>query len=785
MNMIELIRLLRRHLVLLITAPLLLAGLVILLTKKPKFIYASETTLYTGLASGSSIEMDKAFNYFVTNTAFDNLINIINSRETQQQVAIRLLAEHLLLGRPDPKYISEASYAQLKKITPAYITDHLRWMKANRASLQTDPLQTEPIHNPLFPAQIDPVVFEYAVDWLTTLMKSNDSNFVYKLLNYEHPHYSIKAVSSVKALRLSNSDLIRLSYETDDPGICQQTLSFFNQRCISNYRLIRENRSDDVVRYFELQLSLANAKLRAAEDKLLGFNKSNNIINYYEQSKAVAVVKEDLAVDQNNIKAQLAGLDAAIKRLEEKLNIQQLVQVKSNRVMDKKRQLGDVNYAIANAEADEQSNPSVATNLADLMNLANTLKSEIKESIDELYTYQHTTDGLPVNKVLDEWLNKVVEAESLRARMQVMEQRNEDFQEQYAVYAPAGAHIKRIEREISVSEQGYLELLHGLNLAKLKQQDNELSANLKTVDPPYFPLSPNPTKRKALVILAALFGGFLVLAGIFITEHFDHTLRDLKTAARILRLPPLGMFPKVLLKPGAVDQKAIQQRLLDMMAQKLLQLDRRGKGPSLVLFMSMYDKEGKTVLAGNLARLMSQQGKKVRYVNTGGPVISGLPLKPYPFFTRLLGYPDPRIDFSDALLADPGSYLNPFTYRMNDGDEMHLTMEAIHQQDEGAQPDIILVESPALLHHRLPAALLEQADCCVLVCRANRTWGEADEVMCNELREKAGDRLRFVVNGVRLQETESLLGELPRKRSAFRRRMKNLFRLQYHAKNQI
>jgi hypothetical protein len=26
---------------------------------------------------------------------------------------------------------------------------------------------------------------------------------------------------------------------------------------------------------------------------------------------------------------------------------------------------------------------------------------------------------------------------------------------------------------------------------------------------------------------------------------------------------------------------------------------------------------------------------------------------------------------------------------------------------------------------------------------------------------------------------------LPRKRSAFRRRMKNLFRLQYHAKNQI
>ena len=259
----------------------------------------------------------------------------------------------------------------------------------------------------------------------------------------------------------------------------------------------------------------------------------------------------------------------------------------------------------------------------------------------------------------------------------------------------------------------------------------------------------------------------------------------MKTAARILRLPPLGMFPKVLLKPGAVDQKAIQQRLLDMMAQKLLQFNLRGKGPRLVLFMSMYDKEGKTVLAGNLARLMSQQGKKVRYLNAGGPVFTAQRLKPYPFSARLLGYPDTRIDYSDALLQDPGKHLDPITYRINDGHEMELTTEAIRLRDEGAQPDIVLVELPALLQHRLPTALLEQEDGCVLVCRANRPWGEADEVMCDELREKAGDRLRFVVNGVRLQETESLLGELPRKRSAFRRRMKNLFRLQYHAKNQI
>ena len=51
-----------------------------------------------------------------------------------------------------------------------------------------------------------------------------------------------------------------------------------------------------------------------------------------------------------------------------------------------------------------------------------------------------------------------------------------------------GSTLKRIDREISVAEQEYLELLKGLNLAKLKVQDVELSSNIKAVDPPYYPL---------------------------------------------------------------------------------------------------------------------------------------------------------------------------------------------------------------------------------------------------------------------------------------------------------
>lgn len=125
MKIVELIRLLRKHIVLLLITPLIMAALVIYLTRKPVLIYSSQTTLYTGIASGTSVDIEKSLSFFATNTAFDNLINVIKSRETQQEVAIRLLAIHLMLDDYNPKFISKQSFASLKSITPGYVQNWL------------------------------------------------------------------------------------------------------------------------------------------------------------------------------------------------------------------------------------------------------------------------------------------------------------------------------------------------------------------------------------------------------------------------------------------------------------------------------------------------------------------------------------------------------------------------------------------------------------------------------------------------------------------------------------
>ncbi|PKV64263.1 hypothetical protein ATE90_0643 [Polaribacter sp. Hel1_33_96] len=792
MTIIEFVRLILKHLVLLIVVPLFLGLMVILLTMNPSYEFSSQTILYTGLATGSSIQMDKKYNYQATNSAFDNLINIIKSRETQEEVAVRLLAIHLMLPEANPKYISKELYEKLKSKVPEEIYNYIE--NGTNGNVMTDEILA--VSDP-FPEEIDRHNYEKTVQNLLTLMRSGSDNFIYELLNYEDDnHYSLNAISKIEVQRINNSDLLKLSYTVNDPGICQQTLAIYNSVCTVNYKHIKENRSGSVVKYFETELNKAKISLKEAESKLLEFNKSSNIINYYEQSKAVAVVKEELEVDYKMKTAELAGLEAGTKRLEDKLQMQEVIQIKSNSILDKQKELGDLNYEIAltQAEIESSNNDADLIKMVRLKNQGELLTNAIKKGIDELYSYQNSIDGLQISQVLPDWMSNVVETENLKAKIKVIDAQKDDFQEVYANYAPAGANMKRLEREIAVAEQGYLEILHGLNLAKLKLQDSELSSSLKTVDEPYYPLSPNPTKRPILIIAAAFIGGILTLGIIFVMEYFDDTLKNSIKASKETGLTSLGMIPKIILDPGSINLPIIQKRVIEIITQNILQyfgVQNSKQKPKTIIVFSTQKLEGKTVLAGNIAKTLKQEGKKVLLLNYDEQKEPLKQQRKSPIINKILGYPDPRIDLDNLFLADASTYLDfseHYSYAMNSAffnAKSYMDLLEPNNIVLDYTPDFVIIELPAIIYYNYPAELISNADLDILVCRSNRIWSDADESAISNLREACGPKLNIIVNGVKLNEIESVLGDLPKKRTKFRKKLKSIFKFQFLSKNQI
>ena len=198
-----------------------------------------------------------------------------------------------------------------------------------------------------------------------------------------------------------------------------------------------------------------------------------------------------------NKQISFASSDAAIKIIEKKLEAHAKISLNTSAILRLRNELSETTMQIANIEIDLGNDSATIQQLAGLKSRVENIKLAIKNNIDRLYLITNTVEGLPTKELLDAWLKNVIAYEESRAAFRVLAERKKYFQHVYEVFAPLGAEMKRIERLIGVTESEFLQLLHDLSLAKLRQQDDELRTNIKVVDPPYYPLNPIRSDRKS------------------------------------------------------------------------------------------------------------------------------------------------------------------------------------------------------------------------------------------------------------------------------------------------
>jgi uncharacterized protein involved in exopolysaccharide biosynthesis len=739
-NLLFFVRLFFRHIALLLIVPIVLAFLVFYFTKNQPKTYSSKTRIYTGIASGSSIEVleNQRFDFFATNTAFDNLINIIKARNTLEETGLQLFVQHMIIDGPDPKIISVEKYQQLMEIVP----DSIKVLVVKGEHQKT-------LNN------------------FQKVKNSNHENFIYKLLNLKHPDYSAdNLLEKIVVKRISNSDLVEITYTSEDPGICQNTLNILCDVFVRSYADMKVNQSDAVVKYFNQQLVVSSERLAEAEDELLEFNRSNNIINYYEQTKHIASQKEHFEMEYQTVQMNNEAAKSVIKVLESRMSSRQKLQLASQDVLETRNKISEINIKIAmkslNLQLDSLATVKAGKELAELQLQAEKLNEELRQALDTLYWVDNSIEGMPTNTILEDWLKNIIAYEGTNAQLIVLEQKKLEFRELYTLFAPLGATMKRLERKIDVAEKEYLSLLHSLSLAKLKQQNIELTSNLKMVDIPYFPIMPEPSKRKILVAVAGVMGFILVAFFILIFEFLDQNIKTSPRAQERTGLKVAAIFPKLSSKNKNIDYHYLQERAIDAIVRNVIftsEIYKNQGNSSLNFFISTQNEEGKSFISSQLAKKLEVLGYKVLLLNYN--VIEKNQVKHFESFPY-------KID-NQFYLISKISELSP---ELDD--------------DIVGKYDFVFVEIPNIINSAFPVRLMEKSDHIYLVCRANRPWTEADQNNLTKFREIIKEPEPVVIlNGVEIQEMETFLGDLPRRRSFLRRVVKNILRLRFFSKNNI
>ena len=274
MTFTQFIRILKRNLIWLILFPTLIAVIVYFLTQRLPKEFVSGTTIYTGIASGYSISSTEGaqstLDYFAVTNAFDNLITTVKSKNTIEEVSIKLLAQHLLLEQPDPSILGQEGFEKLR-------------------GLVSEEDRSQMIISGNFAATVDKI---------TKIKNSSGDNIVLQLLNTPKSYYSIETIlSNLTAERKSSSDFIDISYKAGDPGVCVNTVKFLSESFITKYKYLKGAETINVVKWFEARLRESASELNNSENKLKDFGIRNKIINYNEQSKFIAEAKEENETD--------------------------------------------------------------------------------------------------------------------------------------------------------------------------------------------------------------------------------------------------------------------------------------------------------------------------------------------------------------------------------------------------------------------------------------------------------------------------------------------------------
>lgn len=685
----------------LILIPLIITLLAIWQTNSLPKKYTVNCSIYTGIITGVNVLSESG----VTSTSYtqgsmmDNLLNIITSDQTLKNVSLRLYARIMVYGDPekDNIYVNAGHYQYLYK-------------------------HGEPIHHLIEKNSPNDSINEQKTYENLLAYEANDpSNYVYGIYQYQLPYVNRESLQKILVSRDGSSDMLEISYTTDDPGITYQTLRILLREFIHQYQELRFGETNDVIAYFEAELQRITRELNAAENDLTRFRSIKEVINYGEETKHVAALNRDYELQYWESKNAFDVADSLKKELEKRMDINSEILQQNKHYLLYSDKIAKLNEQLAMTSYYPDNHLS-ATMKDSLSKELAAARQGLEETIRQSGTLRHTKEGISNESVVEEWLQQVITYKKGEAEMKVLEERKKQIAHKYVHFAPIGSILNHKERIVNIIEKEYFTTMDALNSARMRQKSLQMnSATLKVMNDPFYPLTSLANHRKKIVIgiLAAsiLFTVFFFL----LVELLDHTLHHKFKAELLTGNQVIAAFSRTL----RLRSRHYNQVYRNLSAQTLCNYATTYFKPNqnnIINLISNQPGEGKSFVSEQMAEQFRKQGYEVK-----------------------------RLSWHDQFQSDTKAFIQS------------LNIEILDAENKTNLKDrVILVEYPSLKDTALTPDILRGVSLNIEIVNSRRTWTTTDQQLFRRLKEMAGDTPLFVVlNFTTRDAAEDLNGLMP------------------------
>lgn len=467
----------------------------------------------------------------------------------------------------------------------------------------------------------------------------------------------------LSAYRLQTSDYIFLEFESENPLLSAFVLNTLCKEFVGYYTSIVNQKKERTVAYLDSSLQVTQQSLADKVMALKNFKIKNRILDVNNQANVLMGQIADFQSKRQEAFKNISAYSSVLQNINAKLDPNERKTVENS--VTKSNQEIVINRNRLNAINDEyiKSNfdPRYKSKIDSLQNV---LTANIDDANDKT-TYNTTTVKQDLVK---EKMNTEINLEMAKNSVASLDNMVNSLTGKLNVLAPNQANIQGYEADIQNESKQYIDLVNKFNQTKL---ESSFPIRLRQVEMA-MPEAAVPSKRILLVLLAGLVSFVFTVGVLFIMYYLDNTINDTQTLADSTKLPVLGSLGFMkgdVNDPGKLWSNEIESASFGKFKSQLrsvrFEIDNELANSKIIAITGLQAGEGKTFLALNLAYAYKMINKRVLLIdgNFDNPELSNT-IKPDLFLEDFL--------VADQQFNDADNLNKQFVVMGNRGEDVSL-----------------------------------------------------------------------------------------------------------------
>lgn len=578
MELLEFLKTLRRHKLLLILVPALTVLAAYFFVKRMPDKYISRTRIATGILDQSQ-QLLAANPYHHESKAqqeFGNITEMIMLSKIIDQVSYQLLLHDI---KEENTFRHATDLKQLDEKTKAQLISYLEAKRARNEELNLADDQDKQVYN-----------------WL-----------VYK--GYDHE--SLR--NQLKAYRLNNSDFLELEYESENPALSAFVLNTLANEFVQYYtNVVTENKRKAVV-YLDSLLKIKQSNLLTAMEAVKNYKISNGVLDMEEQAKNYYSRMADVATRKGMAEKDYAAYSAALSDINSRFSpgsrkyMESAVSSTNQEIVQTQEEIKALNDAYIKSDFDPKYKARIDS-------LQSKLTAHIYDQTDRYATNPLAAKENLVTQKLNLEVSRDLARNSAASLDRELNQLNSGLQQM----VPGLANIQTLETNVEVANKEYQDILQKFNQATLEAS---YTLPLRQAEKA-LPGKAEPSKKMLLVAFSGITSLVFCLVVLFIMFYFDKTIKSPGQLQSATNLPVIGslnsidgtvhdvqyLWGQMPLNPG-------RQYYKNSLRNIRYELEKDLGTSKVIAITSLKSGAGKTFLTTSLAYAFSKINKKVLIID--------------------------------------------------------------------------------------------------------------------------------------------------------------------------